>query len=133
MLNECRQALRITTEAYDGDLCLLMDAGARDLTIAGVKIPGTVAFQLVTTTVGTATTSHYQDDSTLTDALVMRAIFTYTRMHFGSPEDYERLKEGYNVQKVQLMHATGYTDYGEEPDPEPEGEGAEDPDEGGDG
>ena len=116
MLNECRQALRITTEAYDGELCSLMDAGARDLKIAGVELPGTVSFQLVTSTVGTATTSYYQDDSTLKDALVMRAIFTYTRMHFGSPDDYERLKEGYNVQKTQLMHATGYTDYGETPE-----------------
>jgi hypothetical protein len=130
MLNECRQALRITTEAYDGELCSLMDAGARDLTIAGVKLPGTVSFQLVTSTVGTVTTSYYQDDSTLTDALVMRAIFTYTRMNFGSPEDFDRLREGYNAQKTQLMHATGYTDYGE-PDPEPNPEG--EPEEDGDG
>ena len=120
MLTECRQALRITTEAYDGELCSLMDAGARDLTIAGVRLPGTVSFQLVTTTVGTQTTSYMQDDSTLTDALVMRAIFTYVRENFGSPSDWERLHESYNVQKVQLMHATGYTDYGEEPDPEEE-------------
>ena len=116
MLKECRDALRIKTEAYDGELCSLMDAGARDLAIAGVELPGTVSFQLVTSTVGTVTTSYYQDDSTLKDALVMRAIFTYTRMNFGSPDDYDRLKEGYNIQKTQLMHATGYTDYGEEPE-----------------
>ena len=128
MLQECRQALRITTEAYDGELCLLMDAGAKDLEVAGVKLPGTVSFQLVSTTVGTVTTSYYQDDSTLKDALVMRAIFTYARMNFGSPDDFERVKESYDVQKTQLMHATGYTDYGE-PEPE-EGDG---PDEEGDG
>ena len=132
MLNECRKAMRITTEAYDGELCSLMDAGARDLRIAGVKLPGTVSFQLVTSTVGTVTTSYYQDDSTLTDALVMRAIFTYARMLFGSPDDFERLKESYGVQKVQLMHATGYTDYGE-PEPEPNGDGETDPEEEGDG
>ena len=133
MLNECRMALRITTEAYDGELCRLMDAGARDLSIAGVRIPGTVSFQLVSSTVGTVTTTYWQADSTLTDALVARAIFTYARMHFRSPDDYERLKESYNVQKVQLMHATGYTDYGEDPEPEPNGDGTEEPDEGGDG
>lgn len=120
MLNECRKALRITTEAYDGELCSLMDAGARDLAIAGVTLPGTVSFTLVSTTVGTSTVTYYQDDSTLADALVARAIFTYTRMHFGSPSDFDRLKESYNVQKEQLMHATGYTDYGEEPEPEPD-------------
>lgn len=115
MLNECRTALRITTTAYDGELCSLMDAGARDLEVAGVLLPGTVSFHLVTSTVGTVTTSYWQDDSNLKDALVMRAIFTYARMHFGSPDDYERLKESYNVQKVQLMHASGYTDFGEDP------------------
>ena len=88
MLNECRKALRITTEAYDGELCSLMDAGARDLAIAGVTLPGTVSFTLVSTTVGTSTVTYYQDDSTLADALVARAIFTYTRMHFGSPSDF---------------------------------------------
>ena len=129
MLNECRTALRITTTAYDGELCSLMDAGAHDLSIAGVRLPGTVAFQLVTSTVGTTTTSYYQDDSTLTDALVMRAIFTYTKMHFyESASDNDRVKESYDNQKAQLMHATGYTDYGE-PDPEPD----PDEDDGGDG
>jgi len=52
----------------------------------------------------------------LTDALCMRAIFTYVRMHFGSPSDYDRLKESWNIQKTQLMHATGYTDYGDAED-----------------
>ena len=61
------------------------------------------------------------DNSTLTDALVMRAIFTYVRAHFGSPPDYDRLVEAYDTQKVQLMHASGYTDYGEE-ETEPEAE-----------
>ena len=103
MLNECRQALRITTEAYDGELCSLMDAGAMDLTIAGVVLPGTVSFA--------ATESGMQDNSTLTDALCIRAILTYVRYHFGSPEDYDRVKESYDTQKVQLMHAADYTAY----------------------
>ena len=105
MLKECKLALRITATAYDGELCSLMDAAAHDLTIAGVVLPGTVAF--------TMTNQGITDSSTLTDALCQRAIFTYVRMNFGSPNDYERLKESYNIQKTQLMHATGYTDYGE--------------------
>lgn len=108
MLSECKKALRITADVYDGELCSLMDAGARDLEIAGVELPGTVAFQ--------ATNQGIVDSSTLTDALCQRAIFTYVRMYFGSPDDYERLREAYQTQKVQLMHATGYTDYGEEGD-----------------
>lgn len=123
MLAECKKALRISTDAYDEELCSLMKAAAADLKIAGVTVPGTVSFIITVTTAGTSV----QDNSTLNDDLVIRAIFTYVRLHFGSPDDYERLREGYNAQKVQLMHATGYTDY-DEPDPE------EDPEvDGGDG
>lgn len=103
MLSECKLALRVTAVQYEPELCSLMDAAAKDLTIAGVVLPGTVSFA--------ATDSGMQDNSTLTDALCMRAIFTYCRAHFGSPADYDRLVEAYEVQKVQLMHAGSYTDY----------------------
>ena len=111
MLNEAKLAMRISTDAYDGEIAGLLDAGARDLEIAGVVLPGTVSFEM--------TNEGIQDNSTLTDALCQRAIITYARIHFGSPDDYERLREAYSVQKVQLMHATDYTDYGEA---EPNGE-----------
>ena len=122
MLMECKQALRITTDAYDVELCSLMGAAAKDLKIAGVIIPGTVAFSTTVTTAGTTTV----DASTLSDPLVMRAIFTYVRTHFGSPADYDRLKESYNTQKVQLMHADGYTDYGGTDPETDDGEGGGD-------
>ena len=83
MLTECKLAMQITAAEYEPELCSLMDAGARDLQLAGVVLPGTVSFA--------ATNQGMQDNSTLTDALVMRAIFTYVRMHFESPADYERL------------------------------------------
>lgn len=109
MLTECRLAMQITDAEYDPELCMLMDAGAKDLEIAGIVLPGTVSFA--------ATEQGMQDNSTLTDALVMRAIFTYVRMHFESPADYERLAASYDTQKVQLMHATGYTAYPGDPEP----------------
>jgi hypothetical protein len=108
MLQECRLAMQITDAEYDPELCMLMDAGAKDLEIAGIVLPGTVSFA--------ATEQGMQDNSTLTDALVMRAIFTYVRMHFESPADYERLAASYDTQKVQLMHATGYTAYPGDPE-----------------
>ena len=122
MLSECKLALRITATVYDAELCSLMDAAAKDLAIAGVQLPGTVSFAM--------TQSGISDTSTLTNALCQRAIFTYVRMYFGSPDDYERLREAYATQKVQLMHATGYTDYGEEPAQDPEPEEADDDGEG---
>lgn len=105
MLTECKLAVRVTAAAYEPELCSLMDAAARDLEIAGVVLPGTVSFA--------ATENGMQDNSTLADPLCMRAIFTYVRAHFGSPADYDRLAESYGIQKVQLMHAAGYTDFGE--------------------
>ena len=122
MLKECRLALRVTAEAYDPELCSLMEAAALDLTSAGVVLPGTVSFA--------ATNAGMQDNSTLTDALCMRAIFTYARMRFGSPADYDRLAEAYELQKTQLMHTAAYTDYGEE---DPDGTDTEDGDGDGEG
>lgn len=76
--------MRITTNAYDGELTDLIAAGKADLTLAGVK---------------------NVDDS---DALVKRAVITYCRANFGSPADYDRLKAAYDEQKAQLISATGY-------------------------
>jgi hypothetical protein len=42
------------------------------------------------------------------DPLVFRAVATYCRLHFGSPEDYDRLKSSYDEQKGQLITASGY-------------------------
>lgn len=112
MLNEAKKALRVTNAYYDSEIASLLMAGANDLEIAGVKLPGTVTFTIST---GDTVT----DMSTLTDALAMRAVITYAQMRFGNPPNYQQLADAYDLQKVQLMHATGYTDYGE-PDPEPE-------------
>ena len=88
MLNEIKTALRITTSAYDTELLGLQEAAVKDLQLAGVITTGM-------------------------DALIRRAVITYCRMNFGSPEDYDRLKRSYDEQKAQLMMATGYTDWGD--------------------
>lgn len=64
-----------------------MDAAVLDLTIAGVN------------------------NTAYSDALVLRAVTTYCRMHFGEPDQYDRLKKSYDEQKAQLCTATGYTDW----------------------
>lgn len=105
MLNEAKKALRVTNPRYFSEIMDLCKAGARDLEIAGVIIPGRVTY-----TVGTD--DSVTDTSSLKDPLVMRAVLTYARAHFGSPADYDRLLEAYETQKVQLMHAADYTVYG---------------------
>ena len=37
------------------------------------------------------------------EALLAMAVKTYVRMHFGDPDDYDRLLASYNMQKKQLM------------------------------
>lgn len=86
-LDNVKMALRITTTAYDSELTYLIAAAELDLGIAGVEVPVSL------------------------DALVERAIITYCKMHFGIPEDADRLKRSYDEQKAQLVTATGYTDW----------------------
>lgn len=85
MLALVKLALRITTNAYDTELEMLIAAACADLGIVGVEAV-----------------------STTTDPLLTRAIVTYCRMSFGAPEDYDRLKASYDEQKAQLISCTGY-------------------------
>lgn len=91
MLNLVKLALRITTDAYDTELNMLIQAAFLDLTAAGVDL-------------FTAATS---------DDLVKMAVCTYCKMNFGNPEDADRLKRSYDEQKAQLSMRTGYTNWGE--------------------
>lgn len=88
MLDKIKLALRITTDAFDGELNDLADAALLDMGVAGVT-----------------------NDSTA-DPLIIRAVITYCKMHFGEPDEYDRLKKSYDEQKAQLVTATGYTDWG---------------------
>lgn len=88
ILNAVKMALRVTTDAFDPELQDLIDAAVLDLKIAGVT----------------------NDDTT--NALVRRAIVTYCRLHFGEPEDFDRLKKSYDEQKAQMSMATGFTTWG---------------------
>ena len=110
MLAEMKQAMRIVTDAYDYELMNLASAGQKDLKLAGVKWTGDVSFTAVTGSTGITVT----DTSTVSDPLVVRAIITYARHHFGSPNDYQQVKDSYDEQKAQLMAATGYTDWPDE-------------------
>ena len=89
MLEKVKTALRITTTVYDDELTDLIASAQLDLGVAGVVLSETI------------------------DALVTRAIITYCKVHFGLPDDAERLKRSYDEQKAQLVTCTGYTDWGE--------------------
>ena len=116
MLKETMLALRVTDMEYAPEICGDLTAAELDLKIAGVKITGKCEFTVTETTdpVTGETTVSVQDSSTITDPLIIRAMITYTRMHFGSPADYDKLASSYDLQRKQLANATGYTDFGDE-------------------
>ena len=85
MIDKVKLALRITTNAFDDEISDLIEAALKDLGIAGVT----------------------NDDTT--DPLIIRAVITYCKCHFGEPDEYDRLKRSYDEQKAQMSMATGYT------------------------
>lgn len=87
LLNQAKMARRMTTTAFDEEVERLLGAALLDLGVAGVEIPEQM------------------------DPLVRTAAITYFLMHFGEPDQYERLKASYDEQKAQLQTATGYTNW----------------------
>lgn len=84
-IEDVKMAMRLSTDAYDDEIELLIEASKLDLGIAGVEMPE----------------NH--------DALIKKAIITYCKKEFGSPNDFDRLQKSYDEQKGQLRIATGYT------------------------
>ncbi len=89
MLDKVKLALRITTNAFDSELNDLISAAQIDLGIAGVVIPDEI------------------------DAIVSRAVITYCKLHFGEPDEYDRIKASYDEQKAQLAMCADYTNFSE--------------------
>lgn len=88
-VQNAKLALRVTTQAYDTEIEALIDAAMQDLQVAGVVLPAELT------------------------RIVDLAVNTFVKMHFGQPEDYERLKRSYDEQKAQLYTCTGYTNWGD--------------------
>lgn len=103
MLSETKLALKIKTNIYDAEIARLIEAAVGDLGVVDVDAAG-VSFIISATTTGETVT----DNSTITDQLLIRAIITYVRLHFGTPDDYDKLERSYNEQKAQLITASGY-------------------------
>lgn len=89
-IQKAKLALRITKDAFDEQINDLLDSSLIDMHIAGVEIPETIT------------------------PIVETAQITYVALHFGEPDEYDRLKKSYDEQKAQLATFTGYTDWGNE-------------------
>lgn len=89
LIAKTKLARRIKTNVFDAEIGDLLDAAMLDMGVAGVVIPETLT------------------------PLVETAAITYVAVHFGEPDDYDRLKKSYDEQKAQLSMCTGYTDWGD--------------------
>ena len=87
LLKRVKTALRITTDAFDEEISELIESARQDLGIAGVVLPYGC------------------------DAISRQAITTYCKIHFGSPDEFDRLKKSYDEQKAQLQMSSGYTNW----------------------
>lgn len=83
MLNKVKTALRIATDRFDNEISDLIESAKADLGIVAEIV---------------------NED----DALTRQAIITYCRLHFGQPDDYDRLERSYNEQKAQLRANPNY-------------------------
>lgn len=90
LLKKVKTSLRIMTDDFNDEILDLIHACLLDLGIGGVENVDTE------------------------NALIIRAITTYCKYHFGDIEGVEmleRIKKSYDEQKAQLSMASGYTDW----------------------
>lgn len=92
LLEDAKLRLRLHTDAFNSEISDLIDAAAADLLHRN-------AIQ------------EAQLEGVDIDPLIKRAIMTYVRAFFGTPEDPERLKADYDEQKATLMMTSGFTDW----------------------
>lgn len=91
-LSKVKKALRVVTTDFDDEITDLISAAMVDLGIAGAN----------------------GANVTKSDVLTQTAVITYCKMHFGDPDEYDRLKASYDEQKAQMSMASGYTVWGSE-------------------
>lgn len=89
MLYKVKTALRIVDDEFDDEINDLILSAMADLNIAGADGANVI----------------------LDNVLVRVAVITYVKMHFGEPDEYDRLKKSYDEQKAQLSMATGFTEW----------------------
>lgn len=92
LLAKAKVTLRVTTTAFDDEIKDIISAGYEDLETRGVQI--VVSENAVS-------------------PMVLRALMTYVRMHFGDPDNWDRLRVAYDRQLGQLMTTSGYTNWGD--------------------
>lgn len=87
MLTLVKTALRITTDAFDDELDLLIEACADEMKGLGVTVA----------------------DAESTDPQICTAVIAYCKWQFGANTDADRWRDIYHEKLAQLKTMTGYT------------------------
>lgn len=91
MLGKVKLSLRITGDDFDSEINDLINAALADMGITDI--------------------SEDVLDYNTTDELLITAVKTYVKCHFGEPDEYDRLKASYDEQKAQLLMSSKYTNF----------------------
>lgn len=111
LLKQTMLAMRVTDMEYAPDILRLLEAGKRDLEMAGVVIRGEIDIDITENeNTGEITVT---DNSSIDDSLVVTALITYAqaRGDYAGADEKTRLETSYDLQRKQLANATGYTDW----------------------
>ena len=87
ILEHVKMSLRVTTDAFDAQIQSLIDAAVIDLNIVGITGANAVT----------------------TNAFYLLAITTFVQLHFGAPEEFDKLSQAYDAMKGQLWSASDFT------------------------
>lgn len=87
MLNTVKNALRVRTSAFDGEVQGLIDACIADLQLVGVTV---------------------SEDTAEGDPLITRAVILYAKANFGYSDDSEKYRQAYDYLKCSLSLAGDY-------------------------
>lgn len=87
LIDKVKKARRIMTDAFDDQIGDLLESGLCDLAITGANIY-----------------VERDENNAIVDAdpLIREALITYVALHFGEPDDYDRLARSYTEQKAQV-------------------------------
>lgn len=112
MFAEVKESLPISGDDYDAEIIRQIKACVLDLTTsAEITLPGEVK---ITRTQSVITQEWViEDESDLTDELIITAISIWCNMRIGNPPNYDNLLKAYNSLKGQLRMSKTYTTYGE--------------------
>ena len=112
MFAEVKGSLPISGDDYDAEIILQIKACVLDLTTsAEIVLPGEVK---ITRTQSVITHEWViEDESDLTDELIITAISIWCNMRIGNPPNYDNLLKAYDSLKGQLRMSKTYTTYGE--------------------